>query len=291
MAFAAASAFAAALIGLASVVESQAAEPAPAAAPPSVPPAVATAAPSDNRNPAATDIAPEPPLSFECRVKCPIFDGRAPLRTVRKAIRGKRPVRVLAIGSSSTVGVGASSPIASYPVRLENDLEGMLKGFDVEVVSRGVSGEVAEGASERMRLEVAQQRPDLVVWQVGTNDAMARVGLDTFSDELRDTIRWLATNKIDVVLIDPQYVERLSTDENYTGIVEVIAKVAREERVLLVNRFDAMADLAKQKGNGTYLARDQFHLNDLGYRCMAEYAARAIVAGILTAETEQAPKN
>ena len=289
MAFA--SAFAGALIGLASVVASQAAEPAPAAAPTSVPPAVIAAAPSDSRNPSAADIAPEPPLSFECRVKCPIFDGRAPLRTVRKAIRGKRAVRVLAIGSSSTVGVGASSPIASYPVRLENDLEGMLKGFDVQVVSRGVSGEVAEGASERMRLEVAQQRPDLVVWQVGTNDAMARVGLDTFSDELRDTIRWLAANKIDVVLIDPQYVERLSTDENYTGIVEAIAKVAREERVLLVNRFDAMADLAKQKGNGTYLARDQFHLNDLGYRCMAEYAARAIVAGILTAETEQAPKN
>ncbi len=233
----------------------------------------------------------ERPLSFECRVKCPIFDGKAPLRTVRKAIRAKRPIRVLAIGSSSTVGVGASAPIASYPVRLENDLEGLLKGFDFEVISRGVSGEVAEGASERMKLEVAEQRPDLVVWQVGTNDAMARVGLDEFARELHETLRWLAGNKIDVVLIDPQYVERLSQDANYTGIVEIIAKVAVEERVLLVNRFDAMADLAKQKGNGAYLARDQFHLNDLGYRCMAEYAARAIVAGILQADTEQLPKN
>ena len=198
----------------------------------------------------STSVTPttERPLSFECRVKCPIFDGKAPLRTVRKAIRVKRPIRVLAIGSSSTVGIGASAPIASYPVRLENDLEGLLKGFDVEVVSRGVSGEVAEGASERMKLEVAEQRPDLVVWQVGTNDAMARVGLDEFAHELRGTLRWLAGNKIDVVLIDPQYVERLSQDANYTGIVEVIAKVAVEERVLLVNRFDAMADLANQKG-------------------------------------------
>ncbi len=236
----------------------------------------------------ATPATPtaDQPLSFECRVKCPIFDGKAPLRTVRKAIRAKRAIRVLAIGSSSTVGIGASGPIASYPVRLENDLEGLLKGFEVEVISRGVSGEVAEGASERMKLEVADQRPDLVVWQVGTNDAMARVGAEEFTSELRETLRWLAANKIDVVLIDPQYVERLAQDTNYTGIVEIIATVAAEERVLLVNRFDAMADLARQKGNGTYLARDQFHLNDLGYRCMAEYAARAIVSGILQADTE-----
>lgn len=231
------------------------------------------------------------PPSFECRVKSPIFEGKAPLRTVRRAIREKRPIRVLAIGSSSTVGVGASSPIASYPVRLENDLEGLLKGLDVDVINRGVSGEIAVGASERMKLEVAEQRPDLVVWQVGTNDAIARVKLDTFSEELHDTLRWLAGHRIDVVLIDPQYVERLSSDASYTGIVEAIAKVAAEERVLLVNRFDAMADLAKQKGNGKYLAGDQFHLNDLGYRCMAEYAARAIVAGIIQADVESAPKN
>ena len=253
------------------------------------PHAVIAAAPAVLPAPAATSTAGPPPLSVECRVKCQIFDGRAPLRTVRKAIRSKKPIRVLAIGSSSTTGIGASSPLASYPVRLESDLERILKGFDFQVISRGVNGEVAVNASQRMKLEVAAIRPDLVVWQVGTNDAMARVGLTEFEAELHDTLRWLASHRIDVVLIDPQYVERLSQDSEYKGIVETIAKVAAEERVLLVNRFDAMADLAKQKGNSSYLARDQFHLNDLGYRCMAEYAARAIIAGILQAETEPQP--
>jgi len=231
------------------------------------------------------------PLSFECRVKSPVFEGKAPLRSVRRAIREKRPIRVLAIGSSSTVGVGATSPVASYPVRLENDLEGLLKGFDVEMHNRGISGEVAEGASERMKLEVADLHPDLVVWQVGTNDAMARIGTNDFSAELKSTIGWLKENNVDVVLIDPQYVERLAQDSDYTRIVDAIATIAASERVLLVNRFDTMADLAKQRGNSTYLARDQFHLNDLGYRCMAEYAARAIVGGLIQAETETAPKN
>lgn len=241
---------------------------------------------------AGTDLSAIPnQYSTACKVKSPAFEGRAPLRIVRRALRENRPIRVLAVGSSSTVGVGASSPVASYPVVLENDLEGFLHGPSVEMMTRGISGEIAEDAAERLKLEVAETRPDLVVWQVGTNDAMARVDEDEFAALLRDTLGWLAEHRIDVVLIDPQYVERLAKDEHYVSIVETIAKVAREKRVLLVRRFDAMADLAKQKTNGAYLAADKFHLNDLGYRCMAEYAARAIVAGILQADAEATPKN
>ena len=48
-----------------------------------------------------------------------------------------------------------------------------------------------------------------------------------------------------------------------------------------------MADLARQHPGLTYHAGDKFHLNDLGYKCMAEYAARAIVAGITQANTER----
>lgn len=210
---------------------------------------------------------------------------------MRRALRERRPVKVLAIGSSSTVGVGASSPAATYPVRLEVTLEGFLPGLDVRVMNRGVSGETGQGAVERLKLEVAELMPDLVVWQVGTNDAMARIDEDDFADMLRETLGWLEENRIDVVLIDPQYVERLAGDGHYTRIVGTIAEVAREERVLLVNRFGAMADLAKRVGNAALLAQDRFHLNDLGYRCMAEYAARAIAAGIVQAEAETPPRN
>lgn len=225
-------------------------------------------------------------LSRECAVKNPAFQGRAPLRSMRKALREGRPIKVLAIGSSSTVGEGASSPTSSYTVRLEHDLEGFLKGFDVEMIARGISGEVAQGAADRIRHEVAETKPDLVVWQVGTNDAMARIGEERFASCVKGTLAWLAENKIDVVLINPQYVEQLAKDEHYIKIVKVIADLAREHRVLLVQRFEAMADLAKQNGNNRYLASDRFHLNDLGYRCMAEYAARAIVSGVLTADAE-----
>jgi lysophospholipase L1-like esterase len=233
-------------------------------------------------------LATNPPaVSKDCSVKCKIVEGRTPLRRLRRALRERRAVKVLAVGSSSTFGIGASTPYATYPVRLEYDLEGLFKGVDVDVLSRGVPGEVGHDAADRMRLDIAETNPDLVVWQVGTNDAMARVGVHEFTELLRSTLQWFKRNRVDVVLIDPQYVERLAADTHYREVVQAIAEVAREERVLLVNRFNAMEDLAKQRGNGAFLAGDRFHLNDLGYRCMAEYAARAIVAGIVATEDGQ----
>jgi acyl-CoA thioesterase-1 len=231
--------------------------------------------------------AAPPALSPECRSKRIAGEMfRRPLKAMSRAVRAKRTVRVLAIGSSSTVGVGASSPAATYVARLETTLEGSFKGMNFDVVGRGLSGEVAQGAADRMKREVEDTKPDLVVWQVGTNDAIRHVSLDSFKNCIKTTLAWLAENKIDVVLIDPQYGSALTKDEYYEKVVRTIADVARESRVLLVDRFEAMRELQRDRGDMFYLAADHLHLNDRGHRCMAEQLARSIVGGLLQAEGE-----
>ena len=233
--------------------------------------------------------AAPPALSPDCNSKRIAGERfRRPLRALSRAARAKRDVKVLAIGSSSTVGVGASSPSAAYIAKLETSLEGVLKGMDFDVVGRGLSGEVAQGAADRMKREVEETRPDLVVWQVGTNDALRHVSIDSFKNCLRTTLAWLAENKIDVVLIDPQYGDALTKDEYYEKVVAALAEVAREARVLLVDRFEAMRELHRERGDLFYLSADQLHPNDRGHRCMAEQLARAIVGGLLQADAEQA---
>jgi acyl-CoA thioesterase I len=228
-----------------------------------------------------------PQLSTDCRtVKIAGDQFRRPLRGLRRAIREKREPRVLAIGSSSTVGVGASLPAHAYISRLEANLEGTFDGLDFTVVGKGMSGEVAEGQSARMKDTVAEVKPDLVLWQVGTNDAIRHVDLATFKDCLRRTLVWLRDNQFDVVLVDPQYSDELTKDAYYYETVAAVAEVAREARVLLVDRFDAMKELSRTRGDRFYLTSDNLHLNDNGHRCMAEQLARAIVAGVLQAETE-----
>jgi len=154
-------------------------------------------------------------------------------------------------------------------------------------VGRGQSGEMAQGAADRMKREVEETRPDLVVWQVGTNDALRHVSIDSFKTCLKTTLAWLAENKIDVVLIDPQYGDALTKDEYYEKVVAALGEVAREARVLLVDRFEAMRELQRERGDLFYLSSDQLHLNDRGHRCMAEQLARAIVGGLMQADAEQ----
>jgi lysophospholipase L1-like esterase len=226
-------------------------------------------------------------LSPECRVPGSKLYTLAPLRAVKRALKESRAIHVLAIGSSSTVGIGASSPASAYPVRLEGELEKLFPGMEVEVTNRGLSGEIAAGAAERMKNTIAEVEPDLVIWQVGTNDALARVDIDSFAQNLDDTIKWIMAHRIDVVLVDPQYTASLARDDHYGQIVRTIHDIARKDRVPLVLRYEAMRYLSSQPtASGRYLARDQFHLNDLGYRCMAEHVARAITFALV--EPEQA---
>lgn len=230
-----------------------------------------------------------PNLSTDCRSKrLPGDMFRRPLRRLSRAVRADRPIKVLAIGSSSTVGIGASSPSTTYIAKLESTLEGTFKGLDFDVIGRGVSGEVAQGAADRMKAEVEAANPDLVVWQVGTNDALRHVSIDAFKNCLRTTLAWLAEHRVEVVLIDPQYGEALVRDSHYERVVAAIAEVARDSRVLLVDRFEAMRELHRQRGDGFYLTSDNLHMNDTGHRCMAEQLARSIVAGLLAADAEAA---
>src|SRR5258708_7697617 len=99
--------------------------------------------------------ATPPTLSPDCRTKRVAGDlFRRPLRALSRAVRAKRSVRVLAIGSSSTAGVGASSASTTYIAKLETSLEGSLQGMDFDVVGKGMSGEGAHGAADRLNDEV-----------------------------------------------------------------------------------------------------------------------------------------
>jgi lysophospholipase L1-like esterase len=220
-------------------------------------------------------------LSPECRVPGSKLYTLAGLRGVKTALKDHRAVRVLALGSSSMASIGASSAQASYPARLAGELEKLFPNVAIEVVNRGLSGEVAGEAAERVRNTVAEVDPDLVVWQVGTNDALARVDLDTFTDALDETLKWLKSHEVDLVLVDPQYTASLARDEYYASVVKAIEDIARKGGVPLVRRFEAMRHLAAERKARGQRPGEGFRLNELGYRCMAEHVALAIAVSLL----------
>ena len=206
--------------------------------------------------------------------------ARVLLPRLSQALRTTHSAKILVIGSSSTVGIGASSPDHTYVARLATELKTSLAGTDFEVIGHGMSGEVAQGAADRMKREVDDAKPDLVIWQVGTNDALGHVALDKFENCLKKTLAWLAEQHIDVILINPQYGDVLIKDAYYGQVITAIADIARDSRVLLVDRFDAMRKLQRERGDQFYLSADNLHMNDEGYRCLAEQLAATIVAAL-----------
>ena len=231
------------------------------------------------QNAPVTPQEPATALSPQCEAPAADIAAPAPLPNLTATLATRKTLRILAIGSSSTYGIGASSRTRSYPAQLTDILEKALKGVDVEIINRGVSGEVAASTAERLRSEVAVSRPDLVLWQLGTNDALARVPLDRFEDIVRTTIAWLKENKIDVVLVGLQYTPRFAKDVEYEAMRDALLKIASSENILYVRRFEAMQFIARAR-NAVMMSADDLHLNDLGYRCMAEHVAQAVIANL-----------
>ena len=166
---------------------------------------------------------------------------------------------------------------------LKVSLQRTLRGFGVEVIGRGVSGELAQGAADRMKSEVERSKPDLVVWQVGTNDALRHVSIGTFKLCLTKTITWLKGMNIDVVLVNPQFGNVLTRDDHYGKTVAAVAEVASEAAVPLIDRYQSMRDLQRVRGDAFYLSADNLHMNDAGHRCVAEQLARALIGGLAQA--------
>ena len=203
----------------------------------------------------------------------------ASLPHLTAALKDKTTIHIVAIGSSSTFGIGASTLDKTYPFQLQDILEKSFQGRDVYVSNSGTSGELAAATAERVKNEVALKQPDLVLWQVGTNDVLAGAPVEDFRATVQSTIRWLKDHGIDTALIGLQYSPAVEKDERHKAIGQVIREVASAENVLLVllvRRYDAMEFLANFKLE-ELLSDDELHQNDLGYRCMAEHVARAVI--------------
>src|SRR3954466_8443401 len=94
------------------------------------------------------------------------------LPVTRAALAAHRPVEIVAFGSSSTEGSGASAPDRTYPARLEALLRAGWPGEAVTIRNRGVGGQTVEALLARLETDVIAMHPTLVIWQVGTNEAL-----------------------------------------------------------------------------------------------------------------------
>ena len=123
-----------------------------------------------------------------------------PLKRVAARISADQPLTIVAIGSSSTFGLGASSPAMSYPSRLAVELRALLPRTSITVINRGVNGETAQEMLARFDRDVFAAHPDLVLWQVGSNAVLLGRPIAPTGLLIDEGVRRLKAAGSDVVL-------------------------------------------------------------------------------------------
>ena len=214
-----------------------------------------------------------------CSAPADVLRLAQPLARTAARLAKHEPLTIVAIGSSSTFGAGASSAAASYPSRLAVELKAIFPKETINVINRGVNGEEVTDMLKRFGDAVIKEKPDLVLWQVGTNSVLRDKPLGPHSPLLLDGIRRLKAAGADVVLIDPQYVPRVIAKADAEGMVRLIATTAKQGDVDLVQRFAMMRWWHDHEhiDFNEFVSPDNLHMNDWGYACLAKQISAAIV--------------
>jgi acyl-CoA thioesterase-1 len=216
--------------------------------------------------------------AYACSDRTHLARLSAPLVRMRRLIDTGRPVTVMALGSSSTAGAGASDPSASYPSQLEAELHTRFPGIAIRVLNRGVNGEEVSDMLQRFDQAVSDDKPDVVLWQLGTNAVLRDEPLSAVDQLIADGLMRMKALGVDVVLIDPQFAPKVLGKRDTEGMVGVIAAASTSRSVDLFPRFKVMREWHETESIPfeAFLSPDLLHMNDWGYACFAKLLGAAM---------------
>jgi lysophospholipase L1-like esterase len=186
---------------------------------------------------------------------------------------------IVAMGSSSTEGIGASGPEMTYPNQLVAALRQRLPTQPVTIINKGVGGETAPEMVARFDRDIFAEHPDLVIWQLGTNTVLQGAAIAPTRAVVKAALKRLHEADIDVVLMDLQYTPMVLSHPEYHEMEQTLSLLSKEESVAIFRRFALMRHWVhtEQLDFATMLAPDGLHLNDVGYRCVGGLLAEAVV--------------
>jgi len=216
-----------------------------------------------------------------CRQAKAALQFDAPIARVAKRLDSQEAITIVAVGSSSTGGSGASSPSFAYPSRLERELRQRFPGTPVTVINRGINGEEAADMMARMDA-ILELKPDLVIWQLGTNGILRDGSISATETLLQSGITRIKDSGADVMLIDPQFAPKVNAKPAASEMVGMISYVAKLTHVPLFRRYVAMRHWHEDQSIAfdRFITEDGVHMNDWGYSCLARLLADNIATAV-----------
>ena len=167
--------------------------------------------------------------------------------------------RIVVLGDSLAAGLGLAEAEA-FPAVVETLLRN--EGFDVEVVNAGVSGDTSAGGLSRIDW-VLQQPAEILVVELGSNDALRGQPLENTERNLREIVQHGREAGSIVVLLGMDVPVNYGPDYS-SAFAELYSHIADEEGAILVPGF--VHELGRDP---TLLQPDGLHPTAEGQRRLA----------------------
>ncbi len=224
--------------------------------------------------------ASEPRAPFEpgCTVARELRSFAGDLPQARAAIAAGQKLTIVTLGSSSTLGTGASSIDRAYPAVMRDELTRLMPGHEIEVTNAGIGGNSAHQMYQRIDADVLSESPGLVVWQTGVYDAIHDIGVEKFKRILRKGIAQLREGGADVVLMDQFPLPRAERFPAFAAYVAALHEVAVETGTPVFRRNAMLTVLLAEHRlrPEELLPMGSQHLVDASYYCVGVALARTL---------------
>lgn len=197
----------------------------------------------------------------------------------------RKHVSVVVLGSASSSLPGAEGAAKAYPARLQDLLTKRLGDVTVKVVARAKARETASEMVKSLRQLLADEKPDLVIWQTGTVDAMLGVDPEEFQIALGTGLDVLRAGKADAVFVNMQYSPRTNSMISLGAYIDAMRFVALQREIPLFDRLGVMKDWNEMGVFDLSTATKKIDVAEKVHDCIGRMLARLVVDGAVLAKT------
>jgi hypothetical protein len=175
-----------------------------------------------------------------CAVPGYLLFGDSLLQRVTAVVAKEKTLRIVVLGGASSTLPGSDGTQFAYPARLGVALKQLLPTVAVTVTADIKTRQSAEETTEQMDKLLLDQKPNLVVWQAGTYDAVRGTDLEDFRSSIADGVEKIQATGADVVLLNMQYSPRTESMVAVSPYADSMRWVAREREVPVFDRLAIM---------------------------------------------------
>ncbi len=191
----------------------------------------------------------------------------------------RKHVSVVVLGSASSTLPGAEGAAKAYPARLQDSLARRLGDVTVKVAARTKARDTASEMVKTLHQMLDDDKPDLVIWQTGTVDAMLGVDPDEFQAALGNGLDILHAGNADAVFVNMQYSPRTDSMISLGAYVDAMRFVALQREIPLFDRLGVMKDWNEMGVFDLSTATKKIDVAEKVHDCIGRMLARLVVDG------------